>query len=62
MNSIESMTFSGCKSCRKIHTLQDILRMKEFFFRVADLLMSRHGKMRFSISFRSKWISELPVP
>ncbi len=30
--------------------------------RVAERLMSRQGKMRFSISLRSRWISLLPVP
>jgi hypothetical protein len=68
MNSMESMTLSGCSSWRRIHTRLSVeeklhrVGISSSSLRVADLLMSRHGKMRFSMSLRSRWISLLPVP
>src|SRR5262249_9117951 len=62
-NSIESMVFSGCRSCRRIQTrLSCFSSIRSSSLRVPDRLMSRHGKTRFSISLRSRMISELPVP
>src|SRR5207244_10860389 len=62
-NSIESITFSGCRSWRKIQTrLSCLSSIKSSSLRVPERLMSRQGKMRFSISLRSSTISLLPVP
>src|SRR5204863_9846143 len=62
-NYIESMVFSGCRSWRRIQTrLSCLSSIKSSSLRVPERLMSRQGKIRFSISLRSRTISLFPVP
>src|SRR5690606_38744837 len=61
--SMASIVESGWRSWRRTQTRFTVIgSMRSSSFLVPDLLMSRVEKMRFSMSLRSRTISEFPVP